>query len=92
MRHLIWESLKEINAQGTTIILTTHYLDEAESLCKNIGIIDRGEIIENTTMRDLLDSLESTDFVLYLKDKIDQMLFYGYVKMHQNLKTVKSQN
>jgi ABC-2 type transport system ATP-binding protein len=71
VRHLIWKSLKEINAQGTTIILTTHYLDEAESLCKNIGIIDRGEIIENTTMRDLLDSLESTDFVLYLKDKID---------------------
>ena len=90
VRHLIWESLKEINAQGTTIILTTHYLDEAESLCKNIGIIDRGEIIENTTMRDLLDSLESTDFVLYLKDKIDAVpALNGYEIKKIDSKTIE---
>ena len=53
----MWEFLKEINAQGTTIILTTHYLEEAEQLCKNIAIIDHGELVENTSMKDLLSRL-----------------------------------
>ena len=54
LRREMWEFLKEINANGTTIILTTHYLEEAEQLCKNIAIIDNGEIVEDTSMKDLL--------------------------------------
>ena len=53
----MWEFLKKINAQGITIILTTHYLEEAEMLCRNMGIINRGEVIENTTMKGLLSKL-----------------------------------
>ena len=54
LRREMWDFLKEINANGTTIILTTHYLEEAEQLCKNIAIIDHGELIENSSMKDLL--------------------------------------
>ena len=53
-----------INANGTTIILTTHYLEEAEQLCKNIAIIDHGELIENTTMKNLLSRLDVQGFLL----------------------------
>ena len=71
IRHSMWKFLKEMNQQGTTIILTTHYLEEAESLCRNIGIIDKGEIIENTTMRELLKRLQVETFVLDLADPVD---------------------
>src|SRR3990167_10429249 len=54
LRRSMWEFLREINQQGTTIILTTHYLEEAESLCRNIAIIDKGQIVENTSMKNLL--------------------------------------
>ena len=57
LRRILWDFLKEINKKGTTIILTTHYLEEAESLCKKIAIIDNGEIIENTSMNKLLSCL-----------------------------------
>lgn len=57
LRHLLWDFLKELNDQGTTIILTTHYLEEAERLCKNVAIIDHGEIIENTNMKSLINRL-----------------------------------
>ncbi|MCC6201725.1 MAG: ABC transporter ATP-binding protein [Gammaproteobacteria bacterium] len=63
LRRSLWEFLREINAQGTTIILTTHYLEEAESLCRRIAIIDQGTIIENTTTRDLLARLAVESFV-----------------------------
>ena len=66
IRHTMWAFLKEINATGTTIILTTHYLEEAESLCKNIAIIERGEIIENTSMKNLLGKLNVETFVFDL--------------------------
>jgi ABC-2 type transport system ATP-binding protein len=66
MRRSMWEFLREINAQGTTIILTTHYLEEAENLCRNIAIIHHGEIVENTSMRALLDRLNIETFILYL--------------------------
>lgn len=66
LRRLLWNFLRELNAQGTTIILTTHYLEEAEQLCRNIAIIDRGKVIENSSMATLLKKLETEDFVLYL--------------------------
>lgn len=64
LRRSMWEFLTEINAGGTTIILTTHYLEEAEQLCRNIAIIDEGEIIENTSMRKLLKELDSQVYIL----------------------------
>jgi ABC-2 type transport system ATP-binding protein len=67
IRRSMWEFLKRINAAGTTIILTTHYLEEAESLCRNIAIIDEGRIIENTGMKQLLNKLHMETFVLDLK-------------------------
>ena len=54
LRRSMWSFLQDINAAGTTIILTTHYLEEAESLCRNIAIIDEGTIVENTSVKDLL--------------------------------------
>tara|TARA_X000001036_G_scaffold32431_1_gene26539 strand:- start:2164 stop:3075 length:912 start_codon:yes stop_codon:yes gene_type:complete len=70
LRREMWEFLKEINANGTTIILTTHYLEEAEQLCKNIAIIDHGEIVEDTNMKDLLSRLDVQGFVLDLDKPI----------------------
>ena len=64
LRRSMWGFLQEINAAGTTIILTTHYLEEAESLCRNIAIIDHGEIVENTSMKQLLRTLDRETFVL----------------------------
>jgi ABC-2 type transport system ATP-binding protein len=66
IRRSMWQFLREINAAGTTIILTTHYLEEAESLCRNIAIIDEGELIENTSTRQLLNTLSMETFVLDL--------------------------
>lgn len=70
IRHSMWKFLQEINAQGTTIILTTHYLEEAENLCRNIAIIDHGEIIENTSIRSLLRKLQFETFVLDLDQPV----------------------
>lgn len=70
IRHSMWQFMKEINTQGTTIILTTHYLEEAESLCRNIAIIDAGKIRENTSMRQLLKSLTKEYFVLELASPV----------------------
>ncbi len=67
LRRSMWTFLRKINAAGTTIILTTHYLEEAESLCRNIAIIDKGQIIENTDMKSLLNRLDKETFVLDLK-------------------------
>ncbi len=67
IRRSMWEFLQTINRQGTTIILTTHYLEEAEYLCKNIAIIDKGSIIENTSMKNLLATLHMETFVFDLK-------------------------
>ncbi|SEG10224.1 ABC transporter ATP-binding protein [Vibrio hangzhouensis] len=63
LRRSMWDFLKEINRQGITIILTTHYLEEAELLCRNIGIIQRGELIENTSMKALLNKLHVETFI-----------------------------
>ena len=64
LRRSMWEFLTEINNNGTTIILTTHYLEEAEQLCRNIAIIDEGKIVENTSMRKLLNELDSQVYIL----------------------------
>ncbi|EEV25039.1 putative ABC transporter ATP-binding protein [Actinobacillus minor 202] len=67
LRRSLWDFLRELNQQGTTIILTTHYLEEAENLCRNIGIIQNGKLIENTSMKTLLSKLETETFVLDLQ-------------------------
>ena len=72
LRREMWDFLKEINAKGTTIILTTHYLEEAEQLCKNIAIIDHGELIENTSMKDLLSRLDVQGFLLDIDQSLDK--------------------
>ncbi|MGX9418524.1 ABC transporter ATP-binding protein [Vibrio sp. WJH972] len=64
LRRSMWTFLQEINNQGITIILTTHYLEEAEMLCRNIGIIQAGELIENTSMKALLGKLQVETFIL----------------------------
>jgi len=73
IRRSMWSFLKEINQAGTTIILTTHYLEEAESLCRNIAIIDKGIIIENTSMTSMLRRLNQEVFVLDTEDAIDDL-------------------
>jgi ABC-2 type transport system ATP-binding protein len=64
MRRSMWDFLKKINAEGTTIILTTHYLEEAEALCRHIAIINHGEIVEHSSIRDLLRQLHREVFIL----------------------------
>lgn len=71
LRRSMWEFLKEINKQGTTIILTTHYLEEAEALCRNIAIIDKGSILENTSKKALLSKLNLETFILELDQSLD---------------------
>lgn len=64
MRRSMWDFLKKINAEGTTIILTTHYLEEAEALCRHIAIINHGEIVEHSSMKDLISRLSREVFIL----------------------------
>lgn len=73
IRRSIWRFIEEINQAGTTVILTTHYLEEAENLCRNIAIIDHGEIVENTTIKALLSKLDVETFVLDLRQAIEQL-------------------
>ena len=70
IRRSMWEYLQKINNAGTTIILTTHYLEEAESLCRHIAIIDEGTIIEDARMSDVLRKLQREVFVLSLSEKL----------------------
>jgi ABC-2 type transport system ATP-binding protein len=72
IRRSMWQFMREINAAGITIILTTHYLEEAESLCRNIAIIDEGELIENTSTRKLLNTLHMETFVLDLAEPLTE--------------------
>ncbi|WP_290651550.1 ABC transporter ATP-binding protein [Aquisalimonas sp.] len=73
LRRSMWEFLREINRQGTTIILTTHYLEEAESLCRKIAIIDEGQIIEHTTTQALLNRLKTHAFILDVSGTTDHV-------------------
>ncbi|MHB8919514.1 MAG: ABC transporter ATP-binding protein [Halothiobacillus sp.] len=73
LRRGMWQFLTDINAAGITIILTTHYLEEAEQLCRNIAIINEGRIIENTNMRHLLSTVAQETFVLYCDKPINSL-------------------
>lgn len=73
IRHSMWQFLKQQNSKGTTIILTTHYLEEAENLCNNIAIINDGITIEQTTMRALLDQIHVDTFILYLSKEVNNI-------------------
>jgi ABC-2 type transport system ATP-binding protein len=72
IRRSMWDFMREINAAGVTIILTTHYLEEAESLCRNIAIIDEGRIIENDSMKNVIGKLQVESFVLSLQEPISE--------------------
>ena len=74
MRRWMYEFLREINAAGTTIILTTHYLEEAESLCKNIAIINHGQIVTNTSIKNLLRELHRETFILDAREPLPEVL------------------
>ncbi len=73
LRRTMWQFLRDINADGVTIILTTHYLEEAEMLCNNIAIIDNGDIVENTSMKSLLAKLNKETFVLYVDGNLQRL-------------------
>ena len=83
LRRSMWLFLQAINAQGTTIILTTHYLEEAENLCRNIAIIDKGVIVENTDMKSLLNRLDKETFILDLKSPLPSTFTLSSFKHHR---------
>lgn len=99
LRRSMWDFLREINAAGTTIILTTHYLEEAESLCRNVAIIDHGLIVQNTSIRNLLQQLNREVFIFdslaplieapqlsgYIARKVDEHSFEVSIEKGQSL-------
>ncbi|MGB2172674.1 MAG: ATP-binding cassette domain-containing protein, partial [Porticoccaceae bacterium] len=79
LRRSMWGFLEDINQQGTTIILTTHYLEEAERLCRNVAIIDKGKIVQNTSVKNLIKQLNKETFILDLKGEItSELAINGY--------------
>ncbi|MGP1955228.1 MAG: ATP-binding cassette domain-containing protein, partial [Arsenophonus sp. NC-QC1-MAG3] len=78
LRRSMWGFLKTLNAHGTTIILTTHYLEEVEILCRNIGIIQYGKLIKNNSMKNLLNQLELETFIFDLAQKSSIPKLDGY--------------
>lgn len=78
LRRSMWDFLQQLNEQGVTIILTTHYLEEAESLCRNIGIIDHGTIVQNTSMKALLSQLNIETFVLDINPVKNDVSLSGF--------------
>ncbi len=83
LRRSMWTFLQKINAEGTTIILTTHYLEEAENLCRNIAIIDQGKIIENTEMKSLLNRLDKETFIFDLQHPVEHVDSLGEYSFKQ---------
>ena len=83
IRRSMWQFVQGINAAGTTVVLTTHYLEEAESLCRNIAIIDKGRIVEHTAMKTLLAKLDRETFVLDLAAAIDVPPDIGVVHLRK---------
>jgi ABC-2 type transport system ATP-binding protein len=94
LRREMWIFLKEINKNGTTIILTTHYLEEAEQLCRNIGIIDHGTMVADTSMKDLLGTLNVQGFVFDLIEPLEEApLIEGFpLKLEDSLTLVAAVN
>lgn len=84
LRRDMWEFLRELNENGTTIILTTHYLEEAEMLCRNIGIIQSGELIENTSMKSLLSKLQFETFIFDLAPSDKKPEITGYKSLFED--------
>ncbi len=72
IRRAMWRFIEKINTEGTTVILTTHYLEEAEQLCRNIAIIDQGRVVENTSVKSLIAKLDVETFVLDLRNPLQQ--------------------
>jgi len=89
LRRSMWEFLKDINQQGVTIILTTHYLEEAENLCRNIAIINKGQIVENTSMKALLSKLTKETFVLDLAAAVNIEPLEGFTLRQIDDQTVE---
>jgi len=85
LRRSMWEFLTELNESGTTIILTTHYLEEAEQLCRNIAIIDKGRIVENTSMRALLAALDKQTYIVDLAKPVETLPDWGDVPVTASL-------
>ena len=83
LRRSTWDFLREINRNGTTIVLTTHYLEEAESLCRNIAIIDNGRIVESGLTRDLLAKLHSETFILDLASPLENLPDIPFLELRQ---------
>jgi len=83
LRRSMWQFLSRINREGKTIVLTTHYLEEAESLCKNIAIINNGQIVENTTVKSLLTKLNVETFILDLDQVCEQIPDFGEFTVRQ---------
>ncbi|MET0356898.1 MAG: ABC transporter ATP-binding protein [Cellvibrio sp.] len=104
LRRSMWDFLREINEAGTTIILTTHYLEEAESLCRNVAIIDKGVLVKNTSVKNLLQQLNKEVFILdtsgnlpenltvpgFKTEKIDEHSFEVEVERGQSMNDVFS--
>ncbi|MGA5592145.1 ABC transporter ATP-binding protein [Enterococcus mundtii] len=88
LRREMWEFLRELNNAGTTIILTTHYLEEAEMLCRNIGIIQSGELIENTSMKALLSKLQFETFIFDLAPYDKKPEIIGYTSILEDERTL----
>lgn len=83
LRHLLWKFLQRLNAEGTTIILTTHYLEEAEHLCKHLAIIDQGLIIERANVKSLMTRLKVQTFILELQQSIVSLPLDAPFYLHQ---------
>ncbi|EGP5538169.1 ABC transporter ATP-binding protein [Enterococcus faecium] len=88
LRREMWEFLRELNENCTTIILTTHYLEEAEMLCRNIGIIQSGELIENTSMKELLSKLQFETFIFDLAPYETKPVIEGYACTFEDEQTI----
>jgi len=87
IRRSMWEFLQELNEQGTTIVLTTHYLEEAETLCRNIAIIDEGDIVVNTDMKSIIAKLDIETLIMDTRESIDnigELDGYHYKKRDAN--------
>ncbi|WP_158771645.1 ABC transporter ATP-binding protein [Paraglaciecola sp. L1A13] len=89
IRRSMWTFLKELNEQGITIILTTHYLEEAEMLCRNIAIIDKGIIVQNTSMKSLLATLNIETFILDLAGEHQNITLTGFEHRLLDVRTLE---